>query len=109
MMNGNGNPVLGLVGLWMFLQVVFALALLLGGIYLLYSIGRAAAGLERMADSAEEWIELQKRAQAAMLSGGYVPPRLGPAPAEAQPAPAPQAFVPGGSPGANLPSGGGLS
>ena len=112
-MSGNGNPALGLFGLWMFLSVVFAIALLLGGIYLLYSIGRAAAGLERMADSAEEWVEHLKRATATPAPSGY--PRPGSAvpaseltPSAPQIAPSlvsPQTFVPG----ANNPSTGGPS
>lgn len=47
------------------MQLIVVLALLLGGIYLLYSLGRAASGMERMADAFEEWVALQQPQQPA--------------------------------------------
>lgn len=56
----ESNPVLGLLGFWMMLQLVASLALLIGGIYVLFCLGRAASGLDRMANAMEDWIALQK-------------------------------------------------
>ena len=41
------------------MQLVATLALLLGGIYVLYCLGRAASGLDRLASAAEEWVSRQ--------------------------------------------------
>jgi hypothetical protein len=55
----NSNPALGLIGLWMMLQLAATLAILVGGIYALYCLGRASAGLDRMASALEEWVAQQ--------------------------------------------------
>ena len=55
----ESNPALSLLGFWMMLQLVASLALLIGGIYVLFCLGRAASGLDRMANAMEDWIELQ--------------------------------------------------
>ena len=55
----DSNPALGLLGFWMMLQLMATLALLVGGIYLLFCLGRAASGLDRMANAMEDWIALQ--------------------------------------------------
>lgn len=57
----NTNPLAGLIGFWMVMQLIAALLLIAGGIYLLYSLGRAAAGLERMASALEDWVALQQQ------------------------------------------------
>lgn len=44
------------------MQLVATLALLLGGIYALYCLGRAASGLDRLASAAEEWVSRQSPA-----------------------------------------------
>lgn len=86
-MSGNGNAAVGLLGFWMMLQLVFALLLLLGGVYLLYCASKAASGLDRLANAAEDWVALQRQAQAAR-------PNLPPG----RVAPAPQPFTPGVAP-----------
>ena len=63
-MNSNGGPVVGLVGIWMLMQLAAFVVLLLGGIYALYCLGRAAAGLDRLASAVEEWVRHQSRASA---------------------------------------------
>lgn len=55
----DSNPALGLIGFWMLLQLIATLALLIGGIYVLFCLGRAASGLDRMANAMEDWITLQ--------------------------------------------------
>jgi hypothetical protein len=52
----DSNPALGLIGFWMMLQLAATLAILVGGIYALYCLGRASAGLDRMASALEEWV-----------------------------------------------------
>jgi hypothetical protein len=58
----NSNPALGLIGFWMLLQLAATLAILIGGIYALFCLGRASAGLDRMATAMEEWVAQQKAA-----------------------------------------------
>lgn len=55
----DSNPALGFLGFWMMMQLVATLALLIGGIYLMFCLGRAASGLDRMANAMEDWIALQ--------------------------------------------------
>jgi hypothetical protein len=59
-MEQSTSPVLTLLGFWMFLQLAASLILILGGIYVLYCLGRAAAGMDRLAGAVEEWVQLQK-------------------------------------------------
>ncbi|HVF10433.1 MAG TPA: hypothetical protein VNA16_06510 [Abditibacteriaceae bacterium] len=61
-MESSGNPALALLGFWMTMQLVATLALLLGGIYALFCLGRAASGLDRLASAVEEWVSRQSRA-----------------------------------------------
>jgi hypothetical protein len=56
---------MGLFIFWLMLQLVLMMALLVGGIYVLYCLGRAAAGLDRLASAAEEWVQQQKAAAPA--------------------------------------------
>lgn len=58
----ESNPAVGLLGFWMLLQLFATLALLIGGIYLMYCVGRAASGLDRMANAMEDWVALQTQA-----------------------------------------------
>jgi hypothetical protein len=57
----ESNPFAGLLGFWMMLQLFATLALLGGGIYLLFCLGRAASGLDRMANAMEDWVALQNQ------------------------------------------------
>lgn len=50
----------GLLGFFMLLQLVFMLALLAGGLYALFALGRAAAGLDRLAAAVESWVAQQQ-------------------------------------------------
>jgi hypothetical protein len=67
-MEQSTNPVLTFLGFWMFLQLAASIILILGGIYVLYCLGRAAASMDRLASAVEYWVELQKPANT------YVPP-----------------------------------
>jgi len=73
-MEQSTNPVLTFLGFWMFLQLAASIILILGGIYVLYCLGRAAASMDRLASAVENWVELQKPANT------YVPPVSPPAP-----------------------------
>lgn len=74
----ESNPALGLLGFWMMLQLVASLALLIGGIYLLFCLGRAASGLDRMANAMEDWIALQTaQSQANLQAQPVLPQRPG--------------------------------
>lgn len=104
-MESGGNAALGLIGLWMMLQLVAFLALLLGGIYALFCLGRAAAGLDRLASAVEAMVESQTRQAGAPVAPGplhgdpgapppypergvtYAPPPVPPAPPVAPPPP----------------------
>ena len=55
----ESNPALGLLGFWMMLQLAASLALLVGGIYVMFCLGRAASGLDRLANAMEDWVALQ--------------------------------------------------
>lgn len=55
----NASPAMGLFVFWLMLQLVLMIALLVGGIYVMYCLGRAANGLDRMASAAEEWVRRQ--------------------------------------------------
>ncbi len=48
------------LGLFLLLQIGGALMFALGGLYVLYCLNRAAAGLDRMADVAEAWLLMQQ-------------------------------------------------
>ncbi|MBV9867182.1 MAG: hypothetical protein JO316_17640 [Abitibacteriaceae bacterium] len=72
-MDSGGNAALGLIGLWMMLQLVAFLALLLGGIYALFCLGRAASGLDRLASAVEAMVERQNQTYAGAMPGGSSP------------------------------------
>lgn len=111
-MSESASPGLGLLGFWMLLQLVAFVALLLGGLYLLYCLGRAASGLDRLATAVEEMVQRQAppppllgpRPGAMPSSGmvspsGMVPPGTVPpsgmVPSGTPPPLIPQPFVPG--------------
>jgi hypothetical protein len=55
-MSEGANPLAGIVGFWMLMQLASTLAMLLGGIYALYCLSRAASGMERMAAAVERLV-----------------------------------------------------
>ncbi len=55
-MNGGGNPLTNVLGFWMTMQLVSTLALLLGGLYALFCMSRAASGLDRLASAVEDLV-----------------------------------------------------
>lgn len=101
-MNEGANPLAGIVGFWMLMQLASTLALLLGGIYALYCLSRAASGMERLAAAIERMAA--ERAMPNLQTPGMPP--AGMSPREPQsgaggivvpptyPAAAPQPFVP---------------
>jgi len=97
-MESNGNPVLALLGFWMTMQLVATLALLLGGIYALYCLGRAASGMDRLASAVEELVKRQTPATgstpAAPSAGVFGDYRNVPTPPPAQPFTAPVEVLP---------------
>ena len=72
----DSNPALGLLGFWMMMQLAATIALLLGGIYALFCLGRAASGLDRMASAMEEWVAKQNAARTPILPTTTPPPPL---------------------------------
>jgi len=56
------NNAAGLLGFLMLMQLIFLLALLAGGLYALFALGRAASGLDRLASAMETWVERQNNA-----------------------------------------------
>ena len=96
-MNEGANPLAGIVGFWMLMQLASTLALLLGGIYGLYCLSRAASGMERLAAAVERMAaeratpnlqtpDMSPREAPSGAGGIVVPPTY--------PAAAPQPFVP---------------
>jgi hypothetical protein len=98
-MSEGANPLAGIVGFWMLMQLASTLALLLGGIYGLYCLSRAASGVERVAVAVERLASerttpnpqmpmapREPQSGIAGQSGIVVPPTY--------PAAAPQPFVP---------------
>lgn len=81
-MEQGANPVMTFLGFWMFLQLAASIILILGGIYVLYCLGRAAAGMDRLATAMEQWVQMQ---QSQHQPNTYVPPVVPPAPVEAAP------------------------
>lgn len=55
----DGNALASLFGFWMMMQLVAMLALLVGGIYVMFCLGRASAGIDRLATAMEIWVERQ--------------------------------------------------
>jgi hypothetical protein len=82
----ESNPAVGLLGFWMMLQLAATLAILLGGIYALFCLGRAASGLDRMASALEEWVAAQNTSEEPMLPSAPFSHRVAAArPVQAQP------------------------
>src|SRR4028119_614208 len=52
-MSEGPNPLMGIAGFWMLIQLVSTLALVLGGIYALYCLTRTTNAIERLADATE--------------------------------------------------------
>ncbi len=104
-MESQANPVAGIFGILLLTQLVLVIAALVGGLYLLYSMGRIAAGMERTAGALEEWLRQQKAAGAASPAKppAWEPPAMPPvAPVPPTPplpvAPLPNAPTYGGTP-----------
>ena len=75
-MSEGGSPLAGLLGFWMMMQLASTLALLLGGLYALYCLSRAAAGMERLAAAVEDLTAQQHPGRAtpgATMPGGTMP------------------------------------
>lgn len=91
------NPALSLLGFWMMLQLFALLALLAGGIYLMFCLGRAASGLDRMANAMEEWVALQNQTlskqHSSLPQAGSTPTASAP-PSAAPPIPVAPAATP---------------
>lgn len=60
----ESNPLAGILGLLMMLQLGVVLLILLGGLYALYCLNRAASGLDRMASAVENWVAQAEKIQA---------------------------------------------
>jgi hypothetical protein len=76
-MNDSSQAVTGMIGLWLMLQLAVLLALMLGGLYALYCLSRAASGLDRLAGAVEEWVQRENAKSAPPLPGvplGGIPP-----------------------------------
>lgn len=56
------------------LQLILVVALVLGGMYLLWCFGRAATSLDRLADVAELWLERQNSVMSAETPSTPMPP-----------------------------------
>jgi hypothetical protein len=81
----ENNPLAGVLGLLMMLQLGVVLLVLLGGLYALYCLSRAASGLDRLASAVENWVtqtakfQAQQAAQSTPLPGQNLAPAV-PAP-----------------------------
>lgn len=69
-----------MLGLWLMVQLVVLLALLLGGLYALYCLSRAAAGLDRLAGAVEQWVERESTNSSPPMPGAMPPMPIPPAP-----------------------------
>jgi hypothetical protein len=65
----NNNSLTGLFGVWLLLQLVVLLVLLLGGLYALFCLNRAALGLDRLAAAVENWVAHDAARNAPILPG----------------------------------------
>jgi len=86
MESGSSSPAMGLFIFWLMLQLVLMMALLVGGIYILYCLSRASAGLDRLASVAEAWMRQQQQQNAA---GRPYDPMQQPSPPPSPPQPVP--------------------
>ena len=83
-----------MLGLWLMVQLVVLLALLLGGLYALFCLSRAASGLDRLAGAVEEWVERENAKSAPPLPGAMRPMPVPPVPATPPvPPSAPPSFI----------------
>jgi hypothetical protein len=102
-MDSDPNPAAGILGFFIILQTIAAVVMLLGGVYLLYCLGRAASGLDRLAGAVEEWVRLQTpRPPTGYVPGQnppavrpVAPPSVGP-PHAAESSPPPVGYSPAG-------------
>lgn len=76
----ESNPLAGILGLLMMLQLGVVLLILLGGLYALYCLNRAASGLDRMASSVENWVAQTAKIQAQEVAQNKPLPGQNPAP-----------------------------
>lgn len=82
----ESNPVTSLLGLVLLLQLGVLLLVLLGGLYALYCLNRAASGLDRMASALENWVahsakfQARQEAQNRPLPGQNLPDLAPPTP-----------------------------
>jgi hypothetical protein len=60
-MESGGNPIIGLVGFWMFLKLVGVLTVVASVIYGLYCLTRIHANLERLAKAVEDSNQVARR------------------------------------------------
>ncbi len=72
-MTSSSESAGAVLALFLLLQLVGFLALLIGGIYLLACLQRAANGLDRMASVAEEWLHRQNMAPPAVPAPPVAP------------------------------------
>lgn len=94
--SSGANPVATLLGFGMLIQLVVLICLLLGGIYVLYCLGRAAAGMDRLASAVEALVQDKIEKETALPRAPVGPSPVGPfgAPPVAHPAPPPPAASP---------------
>ena len=64
----ESNPLAGILGLLMMLQLGVVLLVLLGGLYALYCLNRAASGLDRLASAMENWVAQTTKMQAQQVA-----------------------------------------
>lgn len=85
-MDSGSDSSVALVGLMLILQLFLLLVFVVGGIYVLYCLNKAAAGLDRLASVAEAWLEYETRPKPGPGPVPFVPGQ--PAPSENPAAPA---------------------
>lgn len=68
-MNEGSNPLASALGFWMMIQLVSTLTLLLGGLYALFCLSRAASGLDRLASAVEDLVARNASSHNANLPG----------------------------------------
>lgn len=76
-MNEGGNPLASAVGFWMMIQLVSTLALLLGGLFALFCLSRAASSFDRLASAVEDLVArdagTSRDAASSTTVGGAMP------------------------------------
>jgi hypothetical protein len=72
-MDSGSDSSLALVGLLLVLQLFLLLVFVIGGIYVLYCLNKAASGLDRLASVAEAWLEHETRPKAGPGPVPFVP------------------------------------